>query len=47
MQEKARTEPTQLGVMVDYIRRQVQHMDKLDSEQLLRRGNVKMLTFHT
>ena len=46
MQEKAKTEPVQLAAMVDYIRRQVQHMDHLDSGQLLQRGTVKLLAFH-
>lgn len=47
MQEKARTEPVQLALLVDYIRRQVWHMDQLSSDQLLHRGSVTLLAFQS
>lgn len=43
--EKSDTDPTHLAKMVDYIRRQVQHMDKQDSKALLERGSISLLPF--
>ena len=43
--DKANTDPTQLAHVVEYIRRQVLHMDKLDSEQLLGTGEIELLPF--
>ncbi|KAL5490880.1 hypothetical protein EMCRGX_G016073 [Ephydatia muelleri] len=40
--DKENTEPTQLALAVDYIRRQVKVMDEGDSELLLRKGQVQM-----
>ena len=36
---------TDLEAMVHYVRSQVQHMDKIDSELLLRNGRIKLLPF--
>lgn len=37
------TDPAMLEVMVDYIRRQVLHMDRLDSVALLDAGDISFL----
>ena len=47
VQEKAQVDPEQVAVMVDYIRRQVWHMDQLSSELLLRRGTATLLALHS
>ena len=41
--DKAATDPAQLARIVEYVRRQVQHMDHLESEQLLTKGNITLL----
>ena len=43
--DKSSTDPAQLARLVDYVRRQVKHMDGLDSEHLLNDGRIKLLTF--
>ena len=40
--DKEQTDPTQIAAVVDYIRKQVMIMDEGDSEQLLRKGQIKM-----
>ena len=42
MSDKENTDPIQLALVVDYIRRQVKVMDEGDSELLLRKGQVQM-----
>ena len=41
--DKTATDPSQLARVVEYMRRQVQHMDHLDSEQLMTKGNITLL----
>lgn len=41
------TDPVKLAKMVDYVRRQVQHMDKLDTKSLLETGSIKLLPFNS
>jgi len=41
--DKTATDPSQLARVVEYVRRQVQHMDRLDSEQLMTKGNITLL----
>lgn len=43
--EKDDTDPTQVATMVDYIRRQIQHMDSQDAKALLDEGNINLLPF--
>ena len=39
------TDPAQIAKLVEYVRKQVLHMDALDSKALLDNGTVTMLPF--
>lgn len=43
--DRTSADPTQLAKMVEYVRRQVQHMDRQDSKALLERGTITLLPF--
>ena len=43
--DKSNTDLTQLAWLVEYVRRQVKHMDALDSEHLLTDGCIQLLPF--
>jgi cytochrome b pre-mRNA-processing protein 3 len=43
--DKSATDPVHLEVMVCYIRHQVQHMDSIDTEELLSKGLITLLPF--
>ena len=43
--DKAQTDPIQLARMVEYIRKQVHHMDSIESQQILNIGSVTLLPF--
>ena len=44
--DKSATDPVQLEAMVQYVRCQVLHMDKVNSEDLLKRGKISLLPFN-
>jgi len=39
------TEPVRLAVMVEYVRKQVWHMDQVDSKALVEEGIISLLPF--
>jgi cytochrome b pre-mRNA-processing protein 3 len=43
--DKRKTDASQLANLVEYVRRQVQYLDNLDSEELLTTGVVLWLPF--
>ena len=46
IQEKeSGTDPTQIARLVEYVRKQVLHMDAIDSKELLDNGTITMLPF--
>ena len=45
IRDKDETDPAQLAKVVEYMRKQVQHMDQLDSELLTTTGKIKLLPF--
>ena len=45
IRHKDETDPAQLAMVVEYMRKQVQHMDQLDSEHLTTTGKIKLLPF--
>ena len=45
IRDKDETDPVQLAKVVEYMRKQVQHMDQLDSELLTTTGKIKLLPF--
>ena len=45
VQDKSSTDPSELARLVEYVRSQVKHMDKLDSEHILTNGHIQLLPF--
>ena len=45
IQDKSNTDPSQLARLMEYVRSQVKHMDRLDSERLLTDGRIQILPF--
>jgi len=43
--DKRNTDARELANLVEYVRRQVQHLDNVDSEELLTTGQVPWLPF--
>ena len=40
------TDPARLAKMVEYVRKQVKHMDQLDSKELLEKSSLTLLALH-
>lgn len=40
------TDPVRLAKMVEYVRKQIKHMDQLDSKELLEKGSLTLLALH-
>ena len=45
IQDKSSTDPSELARLVEYVRSQVKHMDKLNSQHILTNGHIQLLPF--
>ena len=43
--DREETDPRRLATMVEYVRRQVQHMDTQDSEAIMDNGTISLVPF--
>lgn len=43
--DREETDPRRLATMVEYVRRQVQHMDTQDSEAIMNNGTISLVPF--